>query len=367
MPGLDIRVVLPAGATPLQSPGRSAGEALRLLPPGGSHLPGWCDAFLLPPDAGDLFATRLWYDTTLAHAVPAGAVPLLGLCAAQVALLPLLRGPRGLTSLTTPYSLAWRPLPALLAGPTALQTAGASLGAQRRFRPPMRLEALAEDAPGLADWRDGLQRAGLRVLPYRHFGNWHEVLRPGAGWEGYLADRPPALRTTIRRKLDRARRDFRFEMPRRPGPALEAGIAGYLDVLARSWKPAEPSPGFDPALMRAAAAEGLLRLGLLRLPDGTAVAAQYWIVSGRRAWLLKLAHDEASRAASPGTALTAMMIRHLIEEDAVQELDFGRGDDAYKKLWVGTRRQRIGLVLAHSGHPAGLLAIARQTLAGWRR
>lgn len=350
---------LSPGPTPRPAP-------LRLLPLTEARLPDWCDRFLQPVDAGDIFATRLWYDTTLAHALPPGASPLLGLCAEELALLPLQRGAGGsLRSLTTPYSLAWRPLVAPDASAAMLATSGASFGAALRFRAPARLEALAEDAPGLEDWLEGLQSAGIAAQRYRHFGNWHEALAPGAGWAGYLAARPPALRTTVRRKLDRARRDFRFEMLREPGPALEAGIAGYLDVHARSWKPAEPFPAFDPALMRGAAAQGALRLALLRDAAGQAVAAQYWLVSGGRAWLLKLAHVEASRAASPGTALTAMMIRHLIEEEAVQHLDFGRGDDAYKSLWVAARRQRIGLVLAHPGHPLGLLAVARNGLAGW--
>ncbi|WP_439596817.1 GNAT family N-acetyltransferase [Falsiroseomonas sp.] len=345
---------------------RPAPAPLRLLPLPQGRLPGWCDRFLQPVDAGDIFATRLWHDTTLAHALPRGATPLLGLCAEETALLPLLRGASGaLQSLTTPYSLAWRPLQARGVGASAWQTAGASFGAALRFRAPLRLEALAEDAPGLEEWLAGIASAGLAVQRYRHFGNWHEALVPGAGWAGYLAARPPALRSTVRRKLDRAGRDFRFEMQTRPGPALDRAIAGYLAVHAGSWKPAEPAPGFDPALMRAAAAQGALRLGLLRDAAGQAVAAQYWLVSGGRAWLLKLAHLQAQRAASPGTALTAMMIRHLIEEEAVQQLDFGRGDDGYKGLWVAARRQRIGLVLAHAGHPLGLLALLRRRLAGW--
>jgi CelD/BcsL family acetyltransferase involved in cellulose biosynthesis len=97
------------------------------------------------------------------------------------------------------------------------------------------------------------------------------------------------------------------------------------------------------------------------------VAAQYWVVGGGQAALLKLAHAEDQRAASPGTALTAIMIRRLLEGDGVRELDFGRGDDPYKRLWVGHRRQRIGVLLADPRHPAGLLALARQAAGRGRR
>jgi CelD/BcsL family acetyltransferase involved in cellulose biosynthesis len=53
------------------------------------------------------------------------------------------------------------------------------------------------------------------------------------------------------------------------------------------------------------------------------------------------------------------MIDSLIAEGGVRELDFGRGDDDYKQLWVGTRRQRIGVLVVDPRHPAGLASLAR--------
>ncbi|MBV1799984.1 GNAT family N-acetyltransferase [Siccirubricoccus sp. G192] len=352
------------------SPGTSLGA--RLVPVPRTGLPAWCDRFLAPPGSGDFFAGRAFHDTTLAHALPDEAEPLVAACG-EVALLPLLRTGGRLQNLATPYTLAWRPLLAEGADPAALRQAGHGFGRLLRGGPPARLEALDAEAPGLDAFLAGLGAAGLALHRYRHFGNWHEALPPGLGWAAYLAARPPALRTTIGRKLARCGREMHFELHTAPGAALDAGIAAYEDVRARSWKPHEPFPAFDAALMRAAARLGMLRLGLLRgRGDGRPAAAQYWIADGGRAWLLKLAHAEESRAASPGTALTAMMIRGLLEEDGVRELDFGRGDDPYKQLWVGRRRQRIGLVVADPRHPAGLLAVARQVagrgrqrLLGW--
>ena len=144
---------------------------------------------------------------------------------------------------------------------------------------------------------------------------------------------------------------------------LEMTVPQTVSVRAGSWKPAEPFPDFDAALMRDAAAAGVLRLGTLhRVADGQPVAAQYWILDqgGARATVPKLFHLESERAASPGTVLTAMMLRHLMTEDRVRVLDFGRGDDAYKAHWVSDRVQLIGLVLADPRHPAGLAALARQ-------
>lgn len=337
---------------------------LRLYPLPMRAMPDWADSFLAGPDDGDIFATRLWYDTTLAHALPQGSVAELALTGDGGALLPLLRGRGGLRGLATPYTLDWRPLlPAT--DVQAAQAAGRGLGAWLRHRAPLRLDAMDPEAPGLRPLMRGVAEAGIAVQAYRHFGNWHEPLAANGSWENYVAARPPELRSTIQRKLRRAAREFRFELIAAPGAALAEGIAAYEAVRAASWKPPEPFPDFDDALMRAAARQGALRLGVLRDGAGTPVAAQYWLLSGGRAWLLKLCHVEAARGASPGTALTALMIRELIEGDAVRELDFGRGDDAYKQLWVSRRRQRVGLVLAHAWHPAGFVAVARHRVAGW--
>jgi len=351
-------------------------HAARLVPvpPGAGRLPAWCDRFLERPEKGDLFASRLWYDTTLMHALPRGTEAVLAATEAMV--LPLLRmGDRGarLRSLATDYSVVWRPLPAPGADAEALHAAGRALGRLFRLRPPMVLDTLDAEAPGLDPLLAGLRAAGIVAVRFAHFGNWRERLPANVTWPTYLAGRPPALRNTVTRKLARASREMRFELVTAAGDGLEAGIAAYEAVRARSWKPHEPFPAFDGALMRALARHDALRLGILHAEEDTPVAAQYWALdragegSARRAMLLKLAHAEASRTASPGTVLTAMMVQRLIEEDGVRELDFGRGDDPYKRLWVGQRRQRIGLVLADPLHPAGLLALARQAVGTVRR
>jgi len=368
-----------------------------LIPLADTRLPDWCDGFL-PGD--DAFLGRAWWDTTLRHALPSGARPVLAQ-AGGAALLPLLEEGGGrLRSLTTPYSLVWRPLTRPGAAEAELQAGGRALRPALRLRPPVRLEALGEVPPAL------LRGLGGAALPYRHFGHWHEALPEGEGWEGYLARRPPALRTTIARKLARAAREARFEWIAGPGAELEAGIAAFEAVRALSWKPEEPSPRFDGALMRALAPLGALRLAVMRrAADAAPLAAQYWVLDApkgglepaasaslthpapaprpvagsdvvggsasthpapgpRRATVPKLFHVETAKAASPGTALTAFALRTLIEAEGVRALDFGRGDDRYKAQWVGAREQRMGLVLASPWHPLGWAEIAR---AGARR
>jgi hypothetical protein len=368
---------LPAPAGP-DAPGRAPPPA---GPPGGGDaqllalpaaaLPGWCDRHLAAAATGAFFASRAWYDTLLAYAMPPDAEPVLALAGAGDALLlPLMRQHGRLAALTSPYTLDWRPLAAPGAAEPTLRAAAREIGRLLRGGGPVLLDCLDPDAPALAPLLAGLRGAGLVPLRFDHTGNWHQPLVPGAGWDGYLAARPSAMRTTIGRKLARAAREAELELIAAPGPALETGIAAYADVRARSWKPHEPFPDFDAHLMRVAAARGVLRLGVLRMrADGRPVAAQYWLLDegGRRATVLKLAHDEAARTASPGTVLTALMIRALIEVDGVGELDFGRGDDPYKALWAAERRQRIGVLIADPRHPAGLAALARHAAGRLRR
>jgi hypothetical protein len=337
-----------------------------------SGLPSWCDQFLDLPSSGNLFATRLWYEVTLAAALPTSSEPLLA--RSEAILLPMLREGRRLRNLVTDYTLAWRPLLTRDADVEALRASGRALGRLFRLRQPAQFDAVEDGALGLAPLLDGLRSAGVVAARYAHFGNWYEPLAPGTGWDAYFEARPSELRTTIQRKLVRARQKLRLEIIAAPGHALEAGVAAYEEVRARSWKPHEPSPTFDGVLMRALAAAGALRLGVLREQDNDQpVAAQYWALDRggtdgqQRAMVLKLAHVEEKRAASPGTVLTTLMVRKLIEEDGVRELDFGRGDDAYKRLWASARRQRFGYLLADPRHPVGLLALARQAAGTARR
>jgi CelD/BcsL family acetyltransferase involved in cellulose biosynthesis len=57
--------------------------------------------------------------------------------------------------------------------------------------------------------------------------------------------------------------------------------------------------------------------------------------------------------------LTALMLRHLLDNEHVARIDFGRGDDPYKQGWAAERRQRIGLLLVNPWRLAGLAALVR--------
>ncbi len=319
------------------------------------------DAAALLGEACSLFDSRAWWDVVLSDAMPDGAAAAFMVCRCDgraVALAPMARTGRSLESLTTPYTCRYSPLFAGDLDQMARVAAMRAFAIACRPHGVTRLDALPAEWDGLPALEAGARQAGLRVLRFDHFGNWHEDVA-GLDWAGYLDRRPGALRETIRRRLRRAGKlpAARFSLLSQPGDMDEA--AGLFEaVYARSWKDAEPYPRFNVALMRAMAMAGLLRFGTWSIGT-TPVAVQVWAQEGGHATVLKLAHDEAFKAHSPGTVLTAMMLRHLLDREHVTEIDFGRGDDDYKQGWAARRRQRIGLLLVNPLKPAGLTALLR--------
>ncbi len=316
----------------------------------------------LPPEAlaqlgrRGLFSSPAWFAVVEQHAIPPGARPGYVLAQDGASVMPVLRTGRRIDALTTPYTCVYTPA----------ASAAEAFGRLCRAGGISRIDAMPAEWEGHAAFLAGLRAAGLVALPFEHFGNWSEDVT-GRDWDAYLASRPGALRETIRRRLRQAERrsDARFEILAAPAE-MDRAATVYEDVYARSWKEPEPYPDFNVALMRAMADQGALRLGVWSIGE-TPVAVQLWVVWDGSAIVLKLAHDEAFKAHSPGTVLTALMLRHLLEQARVGRIDFGRGDDAYKRGWASERRQRIGFLLVNPWHPAGAAALLRHAAGRMRR
>ena len=277
--------------------------------------------------------------------------------AGSMGLFPMRTG-GGFQTLTTPYTCLYEPL--ILGDRAAVFAAFAA--ACRSFA-TTRLDALSEDTA--AELRRAAAQSGLFAARFDHFGNWHEEI-PGLTWPDYLVRRPGAQRETIRRRTRRMERLPNQHFHLFAGTEdLARGIDAFEAIYARSWKDPEPFPRFNPAQIRAAADLGIGRLGVWWIDDKPA-AAQFWIIDHGQATVLKLAHDEAFKAHSPGTVLTARMIRHMIEAEGARALDFGRGDDPYKRDWVSARRQRVGVLLINPRHPGGAIALIRHALGRLR-
>lgn len=333
-----------------------------------SALPA--EAAALLDEAGSLFAARVWWSVVLSEAMPASAEALFVTCRSGnrvLGLIPMLRhfGSGRLGSLTTPYSCRYTPLLAIGLDATTRVSVMAVFAGFCRTAGVTRIEALPAEWDGLSALMAGAYQAGLRPLLFNHFGNWHEDVS-GLDWAAYLARRPGGLRETIRRRLRQAEKlpEARFALMTAPADMEEAAET-FESVYARSWKVAEPYPRFNVALMRGMAEVGLLRFAVWSLGT-TPIAVQIWLMEAGHATVLKLAHDEAFKTHSPGTVLTAMVLRHLLDHEHVRHIDFGRGDDAYKQGWAVQRRQRVGLLLVNPWRPSGMVELVRHALGRLR-
>ena len=229
------------------------------------------------------------------------------------------------------------------------------------------LEERDPRAPSYRDAAAALRRAGVLVECAFHSGTWYEKTA-GMSFADYLARRPSELRNIWRRKRRRLGPGGRLKTAFYAGGAgIDRAIADYETIYARSWKPAEAYPDFIPALIRFAAEEGALRLGVSSV-DGIPAAAQLWIVWNGRAVIYKLAHDQRFDDLSLGTLLTMEMFERVLGEDHPDEINLGRGDDPYKKLWLPQRRERWGITAANTRTKRGLgLGLKREAAKLYHR
>jgi CelD/BcsL family acetyltransferase involved in cellulose biosynthesis len=197
------------------------------------------------------------------------------------------------------------------------------------------------DSPLFRDLLVQIEALGWIPFKFFCFGNWY--LPVTGDWQHYLASRGANLRGNIQRRTRRFLDAGGALELVTDASALDEAIAAFESVYSASWKRAEPYPRFIPALIYQLASDEALRLGIARL-NGRPVAAQLWFVAGGKASIYKVAYDEACARYSPGTVLTAHLMRQAIDGDRVGEVDFLIGDDAYKKKWMTHRRERWGIV-----------------------
>jgi Acetyltransferase (GNAT) domain len=205
-----------------------------------------------------------------------------------------------------------------------------------------------------------------RLYPFRYFcfGNWH--LQVTGDWQAYLASRTGSLRSTIKRMEKKFSAQGGQVEVTTSVDNLERALQHYSAVYAASWKVPEPFQDFVPGLARTVQDRGGLRMAIAYL-EGKPVAAQLWVVTQRKASIFKVAYDEAFKAYSPGTLLTASLMRHVIEQDHVTEVDYLTGDDDYKKTWMSHRRERWGIVAYNPITILGLAGLSRELMGRiWR-
>jgi hypothetical protein len=200
--------------------------------------------------------------------------------------------------------------------------------------------------------RSAFGKAGWKVFVTPKTGNWR-IDTAGMDFEAYWAARPAQLRNTAKRRGKSA--GLEIEIYDRFDPRA---WAEYEAVYLASWKPEEGSFPFLRALAEREGAAGTLRLGVAR-KDGQPVAVQLWLVEHGEATIHKLAYAEHAKAMSPGTLLGMAMFRRALDTDRVCVIDYGTGDDAYKKDWMAERRVLWRIAAFNPRTLRGLLGAAR--------
>ncbi len=296
-----------------------------------------------------LFLSREWFESLLEHeAAEGGELCLASVVAGDrlLALLPLVdAGDGSLHALSHSYASSY----SVLVSPQMRTQALACLAAGLARLPvtSLMLAPVGDEDDDMAALLRALTAEGFDCQRHFRFYNW--VCRVGdGGFDGYLQARPSQLRNTLRRKRRKLEKLQNSEIGLLSGHAVPEAMADYHAVFEGSWKAREQHRELLDALVARFSARGWSRLGMIRI-DGRPVAAQLWFVVAQKAYIFRLAYDEAWRQYSPGTVLTAHLMAHVIDTDGVAEVDFLVGNEAYKQAWMSERRERAALLCVRPG------------------
>ncbi len=222
----------------------------------------------------------------------------------------------------------------------------------------MRFAPMNPKSPAYQCLLNELRVIGWLPFSFFCFGNWY--LRVEDNWEGYLKKRSANLRSSIKRMSKKFATEGGTLEIVSSLEDIEHAIEEYKVVYTASWKIPEPYPNFVPSLIRLLSTNNMLRLGIAKLKNKP-IAVQLWIVGENKASIYKVAYHEDFASFSPGTVLTSHLMKHVIENDHVNEVDFLVGDDKYKQIWMSDRRERWGIVAYNPRTLIGLILLLKET------
>jgi CelD/BcsL family acetyltransferase involved in cellulose biosynthesis len=174
----------------------------------------------------------------------------------------------------------------------------------------------------------------------------------GQGWEAYLASRTGNFRKHLRKYWRELAKLGEVEVARmEPGDDVDAWVADIVEVNALSWKATRGTNLFRHPRIRdffrdlvcAMAPQGRLDLQRLRL-GGTTAAYEFCFEFGRRLFSYNGSFRNDLAKPSPGTALTAEVIRSACER-GITEYDMLRGEEGYKARWSDASRREVRILL----------------------
>ena len=282
-----------------------------------------------------------------------GVTPLLAVArdASGIAVLPLARTANGLSALANWYNFTTRAL--VSPGAAALPLLTAIARDLRKKTGHITLAPLPDEGGEATLLAKAFKAAGWYVTLEASDNN-HIIHLAGQSYADYLAARPGQLRTTLKRKAKKVEVALHTVFD-------EKAWAQYEEIYGQSWKPSEGSPAFLRQFAVEEGAAGRLRLAVATA-EGRAVAAQLWTVEAQTAFIHKLAYVEDAKPLSPGTTLSAALSEQVIDRDGVTCIDFGTGNDPYKRDWMEAERVRYRLTALAPNAPSQWPRIAKSVL-----
>lgn len=299
------------------------------------------------------FYSQPWFESLTSTALEDGLEMVLACVESDnriLAILPLMK-----TDGNTWYSLKHRYTPhySLLLANEDQELVLACL-AQGLSRLPIKgllLEPVADDDRNLIALQKAMESAGFSCSRNFRFYNWIYRVQ-GQSYEEYMAARPARLRNTIVRKQRKLEREHGYEICLYTGDEVPQAMVDYYAVYSSSWKANEQYMDLVDDIVARFSSEGWSRLGVLYI-QGQPAAAQLWFVHHGKASIFRLSYDEAWKAYSPGSILTAYLMEYVIDTDKVEEIDFLTGNEAYKQDWMSERRECVALGFVKSVRPGG--------------
>ncbi|MFZ1743838.1 MAG: GNAT family N-acetyltransferase [Pontixanthobacter sp.] len=262
--------------------------------------------------------------------------------------LPLARRGGKLESLVNWYSFHWRPSGSH--APTQLRAIANDLLSQTHR---VTLWPVPDEDGSATTLEKTFTDAGWMVQREKCDEN-HVLEVGGRSFSDYWASRPGPLRTILARKAKRIKISIQTTFNVEVWSEYEA-------IYANSWKPQEGNP----ALLRRFAEQegdaGRLRLAVARF-KGKPVAAQFWTTDKGTAYIHKLAHLDEHSDLSAGTTLSAALFEYVIDQDKVERIDFGTGDDKYKSDWMEAARPRFRLDCLNPNRPRAWASLAKREI-----
>ncbi|KAG1682835.1 hypothetical protein GQR58_010621 [Nymphon striatum] len=136
------------------------------------------------------------------------------------------------------------------------------------------------------------------------------------------------VRNTIIRKQRKLERELGYEIRlHTTGSDIQQALSEYNKSTTLAGKHMKQFGDLLEGLATSFAKSGWIRLAILTIGDKPA-AAQLWFVVDKKAYIFRLAYDEAWKQYSPGSILTKYLMEYVIDTDKVEEIDFLFGNDS---------------------------------------